>query len=131
MSFLSAKTERIMRTLPCAIYLLALGWFSLQPQAAMPQDISDTLLHLVVYAGAAVLWGWATTTRRGLMLGLPLLIVYGIELELAQGLTPDRNPSVVDAVANSLGVVLGMGLLLLLQRVDALRRILLFPSRDW
>ena len=131
MSFLSAKAEKLLRALPCAIYLLALGWFSLQPQASMPQDISDKLLHLLVYAGAALLWGWAATTRRAMMLALPLLVVYGIELELAQGLTPDRNPSVVDAIANSLGVVLGLALLLLLYRLDALRRALLFPIRNW
>jgi VanZ family protein len=114
---------------PCAIYLALLGYFSLQPQDTMPQEVSDKLLHFAAYAGAALLWGWAATSRRALLLALPILIAYGVGLEFAQGLTPDRIPSAADAAANSLGVVLGLAAFLLLQRSDALRRVLLFPAR--
>jgi len=122
----------LLRALPCAIYLAIIGYFSLQPQDVMPQDISDKIVHLTAYAGAAMLWCWAATNRRALLLALPILICYGVGLEFAQGLTPDRTPSIGDAIANSLGVIIGLGVFLLIQRSDALRRVLLFPARiNW
>lgn len=118
----------LLRGLPCLVYLLILGWFSLQPQQTMPAEISDKLLHLAAYAGAALLWGWAAWSRPGLWLGLPLLIGYGVGLELAQALTPDRYPSADDAFANALGVVIGTGLFLLLQKSRVLRQLLHLPA---
>jgi len=114
----------VPRALLCLIYLVALGWASLQPQASMPQEVSDKLLHLAAYAGAALLWGWAARTRKSLVLALPLLIAYGIGLEITQGLTPDRTPSATDALANSLGVIIGTCCILLLQRSTTLRQML-------
>jgi len=114
----------LMRALPCAIYLALLAWFSLQPQDTMPQDVSDKLLHLAAYAGAAVLWSWAAISRRTLLLALPILIAYGIGLEFAQGLTPDRTPSAADAIANSLGVVTGLGCYLITYKSALLRQLL-------
>jgi VanZ family protein len=107
----------IPRALPCLIYLLVVGWMSLQPQETMPQEVSDKLLHTVVYAGAALLWGWAALTSRAQWFGLPLLIGYGFVLEFAQALTPDRTPSVADAFANSGGIVLGLALIAMLRRL--------------
>lgn len=115
------------RGVPCLVYLIAIGWASLQPQADMPQDVSDKLLHLAAYAGAALLWGWASLNRRALLLGLPLLITYGVGLEVAQGFTPDRSPSGADALANGLGVVAGTLAMLLLQKSARLRRMLYLP----
>jgi VanZ family protein len=122
----------LLRALPCALYLAIIGYFSLQPQEVMPQDISDKIVHLTAYAGAAILWGWAAMSRRWLLLALPILITYGVGLEFAQGMTPDRTPSIADAIANSLGVIIGLGAFMLLQRSDALRRMLFLPARiDW
>jgi len=123
-----SNTITLLRALPCAIYLALVGFYSLQPQAEMPQNISDKIVHLTVYAGAALLWGWAAANRRALLLALPVLITYGVGLEIAQGFTPDRTPSALDALANSLGVVLGLSAFLLLQRSHVVRRVLLFPE---
>lgn len=134
MSSSNVRSNRIalLRTLPCAIYLAIIGYYSLQPQEVMPQDVSDKIVHLTAYAGAAMLWAWAASSRRWLLLALPVLITYGVGLEFAQGLTPDRTPSVADAIANSLGVVTGIGVFMLLQRSDAIRRALMLPDNiDW
>lgn len=112
----------LLRALPCAIYLATLGWFSLQPQEVMPQDVSDKIMHLAAYAGAALLWGWAATSRHALLLALPILIAYGVGLEFAQGLTPDRTPSTIDAIANTGGVLIGIGCYLLAQKSALLRQ---------
>jgi VanZ family protein len=122
----------LLRALPCAMYLAIIGYYSLQPQEVMPQDVSDKIVHLTAYAAAAMLWAWAASSRRWLLLALPILITYGVGLEFAQGLTPDRTPSTADAIANSLGVVIGVGVFMLLQRSDAIRRMLFLPPRiDW
>jgi len=120
----SSKVIGLLRALPCAIYLALVGYYSLQPQAEMPQNISDKIVHLTVYAGAALLWGWAATSRRTLLLAVPVLIAYGIGLEIAQGFTPDRTPSVADALANSLGVLIGLGCYLLVQKSALVRKLL-------
>lgn len=83
--------------------------FSLLPQDAIPHvDVSDKIQHLVAYLCLALTGGAAFPGRRSMAaLGLGLVAV-GIGLECAQMFVPGRSASVGDAVANTLGVVLGL-----------------------
>ncbi len=86
-------------------------WLSLAPQ--LPQVGSlfsyDKLGHFLAYA---TLMGWFAqlrAPRQHLRLAL-LLIFFGIFLEYLQSLSAIRTPDLFDAIANSLGVLIGWGL---------------------
>ena len=107
---------------PVRLALFALAYASvlaasLAPQATLPSaDVSDKVEHFVAYAGLALLGAWAFTRRlRRVTVGL---IIGGVGVEVLQATMPfGRQGDVVDALANSLGVALGMGLALLVLRV--------------
>jgi hypothetical protein len=63
----------------------------------------------VRHAGAfCVLWGlgWRAGLRRGWALAVGL-VSFGVVIELAQSLTPDREASALDVLADAVGVLLG------------------------
>ena len=120
----------------CALWCLAIAAVaavSLWPAPSLPDPPgSDKLHHLLAYfalaASAVQLFArWPALLGAGL--GLVLL---GIGLEHAQGaLTDSRGPDRLDALANTLGVVAGLGTRLTQLR-DLLLRIearLLPPAR--
>ena len=97
--------------------LWAFGWvlaiaLSLVRPPSIGLDVpdSDKLGHLLAYA---TLSAWAVmlfATRRGWLLAALALVALGIGLEFAQGALTDyrlRDPR--DALANTLGVLLGLG----------------------
>jgi VanZ family protein len=66
---------------------------------------TDKLVHLAGYAVLMFWWAQLVVERRwGLALAVML---FGISIELLQGLTPNRQPDMLDALANSGGVLLG------------------------
>ncbi|MHB1051827.1 MAG: VanZ family protein [Thiobacillus sp.] len=66
---------------------------------------ADKVVHLFGYALLMFWWAQLVTQRRW-KLALAV-IVLGIIIELLQGLTPDRLPDPLDALANAGGVLLG------------------------
>lgn len=99
------KLVRLWYTLG-AILLLAVMVVSLIP---MPDDVSvsDKTGHLFVYL---VLSGWFSLLARDRgILGLSLLglVLYGMLIELLQGLTGYRSAEWGDVIANTLGCALG------------------------
>lgn len=89
-------------------WLLAVVLSLLDPTDLPPPPGSDKLGHLLAYALLAM---WAALIfRRGrpIRWALCALVVLGAGLELAQGLlTSTRAMEWLDAVANTLGVLLG------------------------
>ena len=84
----------------------------LMPPPPLPPlpDNSDKLEHLLAYfllaAGAVQLFA----TRRALLWTALGLVALGIGIELAQGLlTATRAADPIDALANTVGVTLGLG----------------------
>ena len=70
---------------------------------------SDKLAHVVLFAGVGGLWTWARPDRVGLVLLGGVL--FGVGIEVWQGLLPiGRSPEAADAVADAVGLVLGVGL---------------------
>ena len=65
----------------------------------------DKIVHLFGYALLMFWWAQLVTQRRW-KLALAV-VVFGIGIELLQGLTPDRLPDPLDALANLAGVLLG------------------------
>ena len=99
-----------------SLWLLA-GWlgvvaafvFSLNPATAQAPFIQhgDKFTHLASYA--TLMFWWAqlyTASRQRLALGVAFVLL-GIVIELLQGLTASRQADVLDALANTVGILLG------------------------
>ena len=83
----------------------------LMPPPPLPPlpDNSDKVEHLLAYFVLAACVVQLFASRRALLLAAVGLVVLGIGIEIAQGLlTTTRAADPRDAVANTLGVVLGM-----------------------
>ena len=66
---------------------------------------TDKLVHLAGYA-VLMFWWAQLVTRRRWKLALAV-VLFGLAIELLQGLTPARQPDALDALANSAGVLVG------------------------
>lgn len=66
---------------------------------------ADKLAHLSGYAVLMFWWAQLVTRPRG-KLAFALFLL-GVVIELLQGLTPARQPDLLDVLANSGGILLG------------------------
>ena len=66
---------------------------------------SDKIVHLVGYA--VLMFWWAQLIVRQRWTLAIAVMLFGATIELLQGLTPSRQPDLLDALANCTGVVLG------------------------
>ena len=91
-----------------------LGWLgvvvtlmvSLMPPALeVGSGHTDKIVHLAGYA-VLMFWWAQLVTRQRWKLALAI-VLFGLTIEGLQGLTPDRLPDLLDALANSGGVLLG------------------------
>jgi VanZ family protein len=91
----------------------------------------DKLVHLAGYAVLTFWWAQLVIRRRWRL--AVAVVLFGIMIELLQGLTPNRQPDLLDALANSGGALIGWLAARLLpnlpQRLEALRTTLPAPPR--
>lgn len=107
-------TEKpFFRRIVLAVWIASIAvtvWVSLLPRLELPIDFwnADKLYHGLTYAwlGALPLWAFATGDRA--RLASYLMILLGALLEWGQSFVPGRSASMGDAVANALGVFVGM-----------------------
>jgi VanZ family protein len=66
---------------------------------------ADKIVHLAGYAVLTFWWAQLVTRQRWKL--AIAVVLFGVAIELLQGLTPDRMPDPLDALANSSGVLLG------------------------
>ena len=66
---------------------------------------ADKLAHLVGYAVLMFWWTQLVVERRWKL--AVAVVLFGISIELLQGLTPARQPDLLDALANAGGVLAG------------------------
>jgi len=92
----------------------ALGWFgvlitliaSLTPPLLNESGAhTDKIVHLTGYAVLMFWWAQLVIQKRWQL--AMYVVLFGIAIEGLQGLTPDRQPDVFDALANICGVLLG------------------------
>jgi glycopeptide antibiotics resistance protein len=99
----------------------------LLPAASAPMlwlgtlQISDKVMHFGAYLLLAFIPCFGFPLRTGISLSA-LLIALGVALEFAQKLVPGRSCDPLDALANTLGVVLGGVLGVLAGRLRVFRR---------
>ncbi len=89
------------------IWLLALGVVSLIPAPDLGGN--DKIGHVIAYAMLSAWFSLLVEQRESLWRILLGLIIYGLLLEFLQGLTSYRSGDLADALANSLGVITGLG----------------------
>ena len=79
---------------------------------------SDKMMHFVAFAGLAFLLAWSLQRhiRSPLLHALCVLLIasgYSVVDEVTQGLVPGRVPDFWDAIADTIGAVIGLFLFLL------------------
>ena len=91
----------------------AVGWFGVAAALALSLGHPmldeggqrDKVIHLAGYA-VLMFWWAQLVTRERWKLAIAV-VLFGGAIELLQGLTPDRDPDIFDALANTGGVLLG------------------------
>ncbi len=100
--------RRIAR-LSFTLGVLAVTWLSLAPQEALPPiGMWDKANHVLAYAALSLSGGIGFVERRSALMVSLGLVVLGCGLEAGQVAVPGREPSIGDAVADIVGVGLGM-----------------------
>ncbi len=107
-------TEKpFFRQVMLALWIVSVGaicWVSLAPRLELPLDFwnADKLYHALAYAwlGGLPLWAFATGERA--RAAAYCMIPLGGLLEWGQSFVPGRTASMGDAVANALGVFVGI-----------------------
>lgn len=101
------------RPIRVVVFLAAcatIAWLSVAPPTALPSvNVWDKLQHAGAYLGLALLGAWSFRARPWrLAVGLFAL---GVGLEFAQATMGwGRSGDVLDLLANSVGIALGLGL---------------------
>ena len=81
---------------------------SLMPASGLPStDISDKIEHFAAYFALAVAGASGFHGRWARLIIIFSLIAFGLLMECGQMLSPGRDPSIGDAIANALGVLCG------------------------
>ena len=91
----------------------AVGWLgvaaalvlSLTPPVLNESGHTDKIVHLSGYAVLTFWWAQIVIRRRWKL--AVAVVLFGGAIELLQGLTPDRDPDLLDELANTGGVLLG------------------------
>lgn len=89
------------------------------PKSGVEMANNDKLYHFAAYAILSFNFCFILIQKLHFLVGIFLLIFYGILIEFFQGFVPGRNPSFYDALANSVGVLIGF----LLFKLFSLNRI--------
>jgi len=94
-----------------AVALLAITTLALMPAHDVPITSGwDKLDHWGAFFTLAALLDRSSYCRLFWRRTLPLLVAYGIGIEVAQYFTPDRDADVFDVIADSIGILVYGGL---------------------
>ncbi|MFP5419716.1 MAG: VanZ family protein [Gammaproteobacteria bacterium] len=105
---------RQRRAAKWARFWRACGWFGvvltlvlslMPPTLGNDETQLDKLVHLLGYAVLMYWWTQLVIYQRGKL--AVALVLLGVVIEGLQGLTPNRQPDLLDALANTAGVLLG------------------------
>ena len=97
--------ERLWRGLGWLGVVLTLLVSLMPPALDDSSGHADKIVHLFGYALLMFWWAQLVTRQRWKL--AVAVVLFGLAIELLQGLTPARQPDALDALANSAGVLLG------------------------
>ena len=101
----AATLERLWRIGGWAGVIITLVLSLMPPTLGGNETQIDKLAHLSGYAVLMFWWAQLVIYQRGKL--AVAIVLFGIAIELLQGLTPDRLPDLLDALANTGGVLFG------------------------
>jgi len=99
------------------IFLIAIEYLALTPaQIKLIENSWDKANHFIAFAALYVTLHFGFS---GLNLGakVAILLAYGIQIEVAQSFVPNRYFSLLDVVADGIGIVFGILLIRILERI--------------
>lgn len=97
--------------------LLAIAALAVAPGGTIPNSNAiDKPLHVAAFLALALLCGVVFTSWRARIAGLSGLLGYGLGLEMVQAFLPQHELSAGDMVANLVGLVIGVLLLVAAER---------------
>lgn len=97
------------------IVLIAITILSLlPPKSGIELPSNDKLSHFIAYSVLSLNVCLLFQSWSKMIIALLCTIGYGILIEFAQGLVPGRDPSFYDILANTIGVLIGFLLNLLI-----------------
>lgn len=113
--FVAAPIRIGLFAVACAV----VAWLSLSPSETLPQGLTfwDKAEHALAYLGLALLGAFAFPTRLGrLAVGL---LIGGIGVEILQStMGLGRQGDALDALANSVGIAVGLSMALAARAVQ-------------
>lgn len=101
--------QRWMKWLSFIAYTALVGYVSLAPSSGGGLPLWDKAMHFTVYAIFVLLGCQLCNNRRQLLLMSLAVLIYGGVLEIIQS-TVGRDMSLLDLLANGLGIMLATGL---------------------
>lgn len=108
--FCTAPERRMLWRALLAVLVVAITWLALVP--APPKLMTtgwDKSNHLLAFASLAFACAWARWPRpRQWPVLFAVVLAYGGAIEIAQSFLPPREADVLDLLADSLGISLGL-----------------------
>lgn len=98
--------------------LLIITYYSLRlpDPKSLTVHINDKLGHFLAYASLAMNVLLVCNLVKEKLIGIILMISYGFLMEFFQGFVPGRDPSGLDMIANSSGILVGLVIFLLFKK---------------
>lgn len=89
------------------VILVVITYYSLRFPANNSLPTNDKIGHFLAYACLACNGLLRWNKRRSQGIWISFAILYGLLMEFGQSYVPGRDPSLLDVVANSCGVLMG------------------------
>lgn len=86
--------------------------YRLRPETDLPDRIPDKVYHFTGYFTLSLVFMWYAAARAKWVVLLLVVFMFGhaVTTEILQGYVPDRTTDVMDLVANSCGIMLGLAI---------------------
>lgn len=114
--------KKIVLVSAVIVFLIITVLSLLPPKSGIEIHTNDKVGHFLAYAAFSFNLCLLASRNRQFIWLLTLAVGYGVFIEFLQGFIPGRQPSFLDILANSTGVLIGAGLFYLIG--DRIHRIL-------
>ena len=93
----------------CTVAFLSLVTFSKDIESSVEIPYKDKYVHFTFYFLFVIFWSFYFKEAKKQIIVLLAAIVFGILMEICQGLfTTTRTPDILDVAANSFGALVGL-----------------------